>query len=400
MTDDFNSLIGTAEVRLRRIKDRTTKSEILRIVQGRDLPAEQRLRGYLAIGQTPPTDLLSESIISTALQIPDRIAFLPLLSRKFSTLYADEVLDSILAYLVKFRSAKTEGISTGLDRIATRWFVAKNKFKIASSTCDRLVSIVAVLNTRTVSGDERSPTRLSRGQKALKSLTRLAILWGSHSAILETLLQTLNILTSVEGQLWSESKSQTDDPEYHSAVQYLLNSAHASLEQLAEVGDDKAIERLHGSLERVPNNSHRLKSDLERLLASRARYPKNIQALLTKLAHLPETESSTTFELSPNDPDALHVTQLASALVRAWSARDEGPKSKESFEELSVVLADFFGIEIMGAVGSVESFNSRVHEFPIGERTATRVKLVRPWVQISSSQGLRILIKALVVANT
>jgi hypothetical protein len=400
MKDDFNSLVGTSEVRLRRIKDRTSKSEILSIVQGRDLPTEQRLRGYLAIGQTPPTDLLSESIISKALQISDRIAFLPLLSRKFSTIYADEVLDSILAYLVKFRSAKTEGISTGLERIATRWLVAKNKFTIASSTCDRLVSIVAVLNRHTVSGSERRQTRPSRSQKALKSLTRLAILSGSYSAVLETVLQTLDILTSIEGHLGSGSSSQTDDPEYDSAVQHLLSSALASLEQLAEAGDDKALERLHSSLERVPNDSHRLKAELERLLASRARYPKNVQALLTRLAGLPETESSTTFELSTSDPDALHVTQLASALVRAWSARDEGPKAKESFEELSVVLADFFGIEMMGAVGSVESFNSRVHEFPLGERTATRVRLVRPWVQISSSQPSRILIKALVAAAT
>src|ERR1700723_3350398 len=108
MKDDFNSLVGTAEAKLRRIKDRTTKAEILSSVQEGNLSPEQRLRGYLVTGQTPPTDLLSENIISNAMQIADRITFLPSLSRKFSTLYADEVMDSILAYLAKFRSAKTE----------------------------------------------------------------------------------------------------------------------------------------------------------------------------------------------------------------------------------------------------------------------------------------------------
>ena len=397
MNDELISLIGTAEAKLRRIKDKSCKSEILSMVQGENLAPEQRLRAYLAIGHTPPPTLLSEKIISNALQISDRIAFLGLLSRKASTVYADEVLDSILTYLVKFRSAKTEGITTGLDRIATRWFVAKKTLKIAPSTANRLVTIVEVLNRPFVSSGERRTSKLSRNQKALKALTRLAILLGSYSDDLETVLRTLNVLISVEENLGAES-GQTDDPEYDSATQHLLSSAHARLEVLAEAGDDRTLERLAHTLKRTPNDSQRLKTELERLFGIRARYQKNVQALLTKLVGLPDTETSTSFELSSNDADALHVTQLASALVRAWSAQEEGPKAKESFEELRVVLADFFGIEIVGAVGSVESFNSRVHEFPLGERSASRIRVVRPWVQISSSQPSRILIKALVVA--
>lgn len=397
MNEELISLIGTAEAKLRRIKDKSRKSEILSMVQGENLAPEQRLRAFLAVGRTPPATLLSEKIISNALQISDRIAFLALLSRKASTVYADEVLDSILTYLVKFRSARTEGIAIGLDRITTRWFVAKKTLKIAPSTAYRLVAIVEALNKPLVSGGERRKNKLSRSQKSLKTLTRLAILLGSYSDDLENILQTLNVLISVEENLGAES-AQTDDPEYDSATQFLLSSAHARLEELAEAGDDRTLERLAHALKRAPNDSQRLKSELERLFGIRARYQNNVQALLTKLVGLPEVEVSTSFELSSNDADALHVTQLASALVRAWSAREEGPKAKESFEELRVVLADFFGIEIVGAVGSVESFNSRVHEFPLGERSASRIRLIRPWVQISGSQPTRILIKALVVA--
>jgi|SRR5580704_18469640 hypothetical protein len=397
MNEELISLIGTAEAKLRRIKDKSRKSEILSMVQRENLAPEQRLRAYLAIGQTPPPTLLSEKIISNALQISDRIAFLALLSRKASTVYADEVLDSILTYLVKFRSAKTEGITTGLDRIATRWFVAKKTLQIAPSTANRIVAIAEALNRPFVSRSERRTSKLSRSQKALKAFTRLAILLGSYSDDLETILQALNLLISVEENLGAES-AQENDPEYDRATQHLLSSAHARLDELAEAGDDRTLERLAHTLKRAPVDPQRLKTELERLFGIRARYQKNVQALLTKLVGLPEAEVSTSFELSSNDADALHVTQLASALVRAWSAREEGPKAKESFEELRVVLADFFGIEIVGAVGSVESFNSRVHEFPLGERSASRIRLVRPWVQISGSQPSRILIKALVAA--
>jgi hypothetical protein len=398
MNDEITSLIGTSEARLRRIKDKTRKSEILSLVQGGTLAPEQRLRGYLTIGHAPPPELLSENIISNALQISDRITFLPLLSRKSPTLFADDVLDSISAYLVKFRPTKTDAIATGLDRIATRWFAAKNKFAIAPSTLNRFVAIVEVLTKRVVSGNDRRSASSSRSEKTLKSLSRRAILSGSYSANLETVLQTLSILASIEEHLRPGLLSEIDDLEFDTAVQHLMSSAHARLEQLAEAGDDEALERLERSLERVPRNSQRLKAELDRLLSNRVRYPKNVQALLTKLAGLPETESSANFEISTDDANALHITQLASTLVRAWSARDEGPKAKEAFEELTVVLADFFGIEIKGFVGSVESFNARVHEFPLGEKTASRVKLVRPWVQISGSQPSRILIKALVVA--
>ena len=136
-----------------------------------------------------------------------------------------------------------------------------------------------------------------------------------------------------------------------------------------------------------------MKSELARLHGIRARYQKNVQGLLTRLAGLSEADSSPSFEISIDDSDALHVTQLASTLVRAWSAKDEGSKANEAFEELKAVLADFFGIEIKGAVGSIEAFNSRVHEFPLGERSASRVKVIRPWVQISRPQTSRILIK-------
>ena len=75
MNDDLIVLIGTAESRLRRTKDKNVRAETLDLIQKESLPPEQRLRGYLVIGRTPPPELLSETNISNALQI--QAAFSP-----------------------------------------------------------------------------------------------------------------------------------------------------------------------------------------------------------------------------------------------------------------------------------------------------------------------------------
>jgi hypothetical protein len=397
MSDNSVSMIGTPETKLRRVKDKKAKADVLNLIQNGNLTAEQQLRGYLVIGRTPPPELLSEGNISDALQIADRVLLIPLLSRKLSTVYADEVMDSIRAYLAKFHSAKTDAITAGLNRMAVRWSVGPNKVIIAASTCNRLIAIVDLLTKRLLSRNRDSATRTSKTEKALRSLTRIAVLWGSHLDDLDTILLVLSILASNEDRLGSAFTPQADDAEFDRAVQDLLTSALSRIEQLSESGDAKNVERLADSLHRLPASSQQLKSELEKLQSIRARFPKNIQDLLTKLTEFPETETLAGIEIPADDPDALQVTQLASALVRSWSARDEGPKSNEAFEELRVVLADFFGIEMKGDVGTREPFNPRVHELAPGESSAREVELMRPWVQISNAQTSQIVIKALVV---
>jgi hypothetical protein len=229
MNDDFVSMIGTAENRLRRTKDKKAKVGILNLIQNGKLSPEQLLRGYLVIGRNPPPEVLSESNISNALQIADRVSLIPLLSRKSSTVYADEVMDSIFAYLAKFHSAKTDAIATGLDRITARWTATSNKVRISASTCSRLIKIVELLTRRILSNDRSGAKRSSKTEKALKSLTRTAVLWGSKLTDFETMLGVLNILASNEDRPGSAFTPRLNDSEFDRAVQDLLGRQSAEL---------------------------------------------------------------------------------------------------------------------------------------------------------------------------
>lgn len=398
MNDEFNSLVGAPEARLRRVKGKPAKADILHRLQNGDLAPEQSLRGYLAIGRTPPTELLSEVNISKALQISDRVAFLSLLSRKLPTVYGDEAVASILSDLRKFRTAKVEAIAAALARIVARWFANGNKVRVAPSTSNRVIAIVEILTRRIGPDHKARSSTLSRNEKALKSLARAAIIWGSDSSDFETILRTLDIVAWNEERFGATLAPEGDDIPFQSAVQRLFSSAHSKLGYLAEAGDEKNLEALFRSLERFPSSSQQLKTEVEQLYGIAARYQKNVQLALSRMTGIAQAESSPVLQIGAADPEALHVTQLASALVRAWSAREEGPKTNEAYEELRVVLADFFGIEIKGSVGSVETFNSRVHEVQLGDKPSGRVRLIRPWVQMSDSQTSKILIKALVTA--
>ena len=89
--------------------------------------------------------------------------------------------------------------------------------------------------------------------------------------------------------------------------------------------------------------------------------------------------------------------QLASILLHAWKVRHEGSSSSEVFEELKLVLGNFFDLHLIDHVGETHSYNSRIHEFAHDEERTSMVQIIRPLV-VQSQEQSRIIIKALVAA--
>jgi len=83
-------------------------------------------------------------------------------------------------------------------------------------------------------------------------------------------------------------------------------------------------------------------------------------------------------------------------MLRCWAARNDGPKAKDAFEELRSVLSSFFGLDLRGNVGDVDTFNPRLHEFAYGEKQSSEVELIRPWVEYVAGEDTHVIIKALV----
>src|SRR5208282_3949119 len=92
------------------------------------------------------------------------------------------------------------------------------------------------------------------------------------------------------------------------------------------------------------------------------------------------------------------IMQLASALISAWNARNDGPAALESFNLFSSVAEKFFNLTIAGEVGSTSEYRRSANEAMGNDAilVETQVQIVRPWVEWDSGEGKRILIKALV----
>ena len=131
------------------------------------------------------------------------------------------------------------------------------------------------------------------------------------------------------------------------------------------------------------------------LFETRARLDPAISRLLTEAIGRPIPESSSSNPLSAGP---LARVQLGTALIRAWEARNDGTRSKESFEQLESVLGDFFGLRLRDYVGEIQDYNSRVHEFALDEAPSSKVEVIRPPVEFVQSAEGEVIVKALVKA--
>jgi len=95
-----------------------------------------------------------------------------------------------------------------------------------------------------------------------------------------------------------------------------------------------------------------------------------------------------------DDEDSLRTVQLASALVAAWVAREDGPRASDVFEELRSVAGNFFNLQLHEKVGSTEEYNPRIHELILGAKSSNRVRLLGPWVEYSRQNVSKVILKA------
>jgi hypothetical protein len=85
---------------------------------------------------------------------------------------------------------------------------------------------------------------------------------------------------------------------------------------------------------------------------------------------------------------------LASALVAAWLAKEDGPKARDAFEELRSVAGNFFALQLHENASQIEDYNPRIHELVMGARPSARVRLLGPWVEYSRQSVSRVILKA------
>jgi len=134
---------------------------------------------------------------------------------------------------------------------------------------------------------------------------------------------------------------------------------------------------------------------IERLYHYQPRFDDAILKVLSEFADV-ETSPSITIRYAAGGEPKAGTMQLASVLLKAWAARNDGQSSKETYEQLAWVLEQFFSLRLRDCVGERQEYDPRFHEFESGEAPTSKVEVTRPAVEGLDPAETGMVIKALV----
>lgn len=404
MEEKLISLVGAPSTTVRRIKDKQTRLEIGRLIGACAGNPKVLLRGYLSIGRTPPAQLVAKDNIVGSLSAGDCAAFLPLLVQKTVVLEPAFALESLSELLSRSPAGDSHEILRSLVRAIGKWPTKKKNeaSEVSQKACPYFLCVVNSLLTTQSRTATETPKKKKRGAptRALLTLVKHGITWAGDVADHRTTLLAIRMVVSVERRLRIDIQDLlAEDDEFSKSFDMLCQRSLERLDMLAGEGAISDFEEWARVLLDLPAKKKEAQVKLESLFLQRGRFHEGIQQALANVLGLPQ-EAKPAPEIRLDVADRLETTQLGSALLRAWAAKDEGAKANEVFVELGLVLKNFFGIELRGNAGDAGTYNPRLHELAQGERPTPRVRLVHPWVECSSGPTVRVLIKALVKGET
>lgn len=387
--------IGEPGTRIRRIKEKTVRGDVGRLLAEPNLwPAEMRLRGYLAIGRPPEPALLTPSLLRRALSAGDCVVFAKLLARRNVFIDADAVFSTLASYMRSERGIQIERIAPALARTVTRWHSKKAPLPLDTPSLRAYIDVVFALLEKTRESQSRVRKTLD---PVLLKLVIFAVLDAGTTGTTALQFQVLKLLASANNVLEPELSDALDRlDDFRSARNSVINGTIEQLRRMAISGKKDDFQTSARNLLRSKVAERETKQLLETLYSDRGQLDPDIQRALADLLELShETRSPVPkFEASPGA--SVQSTQLASSLIRSWSAANDSPHAREAFDELRSVLRNFFRIELKGEPGETAEFNPLVHELVRAkDERPLRVRLIRPRIEISDGSVTTILIKGL-----
>ena len=380
------TLLGSPRTPLTRLRDRQKTDALRKIATGDSSPVI-RLRAALSIGMRPAEELLRPSIIGQALRYEDFWKYFPQLCHVSRVMDASSVFEAIRGSLSRRDKVNLRAVAARLIRLGTRWERPDSTNKPSEITVTQLLRLTEVLLDRRQSGRPSVP---------VPSMIEMICAMAAKYPTKENLLVALRCLTAVERRQEIRLVELYDQsPGLPEKVFLLCSLAAARLGEAAgrtEIDDFRMILDALRNISAAQPETERV---VQYLFETRARLDPAISRLLTEAIGRPIPESSSSNPLSAGP---LARVQLGTALIRAWEARNDGTRSKESFEQLESVLGDFFGLRLRDYVGEIQDYNSRVHEFALDEAPSSKVEVIRPPVEFVQSAEGEVIVKALVKA--
>ncbi len=376
---------------------KSSKVEIERLLAGSQYSPQIRLRGYLTINQIPPQELVTEQLISKSLTLEDSLRFLPRLGRAMRLLDVEVPLAAISNGLSLCSHPSPRRLAANLGRIIAKWTVPGKGLELTQKSLYELIRLIVVLVECDRTGRPRSKpiTRKEPPRNPFVQLVKHVVTLAKSSEQRVRLLSIELIATLYSARTIDMEELLSSDANFRSSAEELLERAIQDVEGFGLEGRVEEFEQCVNAVRTVPINQGQIESRLEAWHETASRFPEEIQGRLKSLLGMSDPVTQA-LPIAIDQADSVQTTQLATVLLRAWDAKEEGPNAKEVFEQLSSVLDLFFEIRLRGTVGETEKYNPRIHEMGFGERPTQRIKVVRPWVEFSDQGVATVVIKAIV----
>jgi len=368
--------------------------EIRPFVYG-DAPPALRLRAAMSINLRPPSELLEPVVIGQALTLEDCCKFFRQLASVRRVLEAGPVLEAIRNLLAQREVSSLRALIARFLRISRYWEGNKGTLAPSAATVAEFLSLVEVTFDRR----PRVNTRGSQKPNEAKQMARLlAVACGlaAEYPTVDNLLVTLRSLIATQRRQEILLTQLYDDvPALADAVSSVRSLAASRLEVAATRAEIDDFRKLLQVLTDFPARKGEKDEVIAHLFEDRARFDTAISRILWEAVEGNLTPA-VTVRLAPSSEPTQADLQLATALLRAWAARDDGPNAREAYEQLRSALESFFSLRLRDHVGETQEYNPRLHEFGFGESPSSKVEVVRPSVDLVQAGEVGVVVKALV----
>jgi hypothetical protein len=355
------------------------------------------LRYHLVVRHPIPSSFLSAETISRAI-VPEDLL-------KFSSKLAPKVKVTLLQpYLVALKTAiQRHGGNINLatvklirDRI--KFYQRDIRAQINLNSEDIPLALNELIHVVVTNIKMKRETDRRIAEELAKDFLDLVFASVVANTSHKIIITGLSVMQALSTRLYSEFIERVLD-EQPRADQWELvqKSLLERIRDYAVKGFSSDLKELIGSIKSLPVPEEFLTSSLKGLWGKDAAQMEfTVQEMIRSELGIKTKSARPNIEFVDKS-ERPEVTLVASALMKAWDAKEEGPKAATAFRSLSDVASRVFHLRLGGAVGTEVNVNPNAHEW-FNEKRSERVKILRPWVEWNDGKNWKVMIKALVVA--
>lgn len=399
MNDEISALLGDPGEPLVRVKDKQKKDELRRAVENTPV-LELRLRAALISGTRPADECLHAAVISRTLTFQDSWKFFSKLTTVERVVEAGAFFEAVRSLFKREEKVNLRAITARMVKISSQWDRNSKTPRPSTSSVKEFLRLAeAILNRR--------PSKQRHTSKQIQALSNLFVAllgsccrWAMQFPTPDNLAACLRSLTAAEHRqelrLTSICSESPPLAAQLSSVRYI---AIRQLEIAAKRTEIDEFDNLLQALQDLPFNEMETQQVFEQLFNERAKLDPAITKILAYAVGADDGPQLISVRTTAGSGWSPATVQLASVLLKAYSARTEGPHAQEVYEELKSVFEDFYYLRLRDFVGEIQDYDPTLHEFGFDDPPSSRVEVIRPLVESLKPDEVGVVVKSLVRAT-